>query len=386
MINYARSQRFYFRKKILSFVRIIFKNKERMKYYIGLLLLFITSSVLAQNTVKMSAVKSNDYGVAYTLPKTSLVITVEYTKKTRRIGEFYQYAERYLSISNPIVENATSYTLDNISLETKGIPDKDKSYLVEFRSNTTAPFVTLTKDGLICAINDDYTFSKEEAGKVEVSPSSSLPDPRSFLSEEILRAGSTAKQAELIAKQIYRLRESRNNILTGDADNMPPDGNAYKLVMSQLEEQEKALSAMFTGTEVVEKGTKDFTIVPDEKDIQNKIIFRFSSKLGIVDANDLSGQPVTLSLKNKDPKEVQVLTPKEEKDMEKKFSAGIVYNIPNKATVQISYNGRNYVQKECDVVQYGVQDVLVPKMFDNNKLPIKVIFYPDMGAIKQIIQ
>ena len=367
-------------------MRIIFKNKERMKYYIGLLLLFITSSVLAQNTVKMSAVKSNDYGVAYTLPKTSLVITVEYTKKTRRIGEFYQYAERYLSISNPIVENATSYTLDNISLETKGIPDKDKSYLVEFRSNTTAPFVTLTKDGLICAINDDYTFSKEEAGKVEVLPTPSLPDPRSFLSEEILRAGSTAKQAELIAKQIYRLRESRNNILTGDADNMPPDGNAYKLVMSQLEEQEKALSAMFTGTEVVEKGTKDFTIVPDEKDIQNKIIFRFSSKLGIVDANDLSGQPVTLSLKNKDPKEVQVLTPKEEKDMEKKFSAGIVYNIPNKATVQISYNGRNYVQKECDVVQYGVQDVLVPKMFDNNKLPIKVIFYPDMGAIKQIIQ
>lgn len=357
-----------------------------MKYHISLLLLFITGTVFAQNTVKMSAVKSNDYGVAYSLPKTSLIVTVEYTKETRKAGEFYQYAERYLSIPDPIVANSISYTLDNIDVTTKGIPDKDKSFLVEFRSNTTAPFVTLTKDGLICAINGDFSFPEDEILKTDVSPALSLPDPRSFLSEEILRAGSTAKQAELIAKQIYRLRESRNNILTGDADNMPPDGNAYKLVMSQLEEQEKALTAMFTGTKVVEKGFKDFTITPDERDIDNRVIFRFSSKLGVVDANDLSGQPVTLSLKNKDPRGVQELTPKEEKEMEKKFSAGIIYNIPNKATLQISYNGRNYVQKECDVVQYGVQDVLAPKMFDNNKLPIKVIFYPEMGAIKQIIQ
>lgn len=357
-----------------------------MRYYISLLLLLIASSAFSQKTVKMSAVKSNDYGVAYSLPKTSLVVTAEYTKKTRKMGEFYQYAERYLSVSNPIVENSVLYVLDNIDVAAKGIADKDKSYLVEFKSNTTAPFVTLTKEGLICAINEDYSFPADEVVKAGGLTTPSLPDPRSFLSEEILRAGSTAKQAELIAKQIYRLRESRNNILTGEADNMPPDGDAYKLVMSQLDEQEKALSAMFTGTEVEEKGYKEFVVVPDEKNIDNKILFRFSSKLGVVDANDLSGQPITLSLKNKDPMGIPVLTPKEEKDMEKKFSSGIVYNIPNKATLEVSYNGRNYVQRECDVAQYGTQDVLVTKMFDNNKLPVKVIFYPDLGAIKQIIQ
>ncbi|GAB6123029.1 DUF4831 family protein [Dysgonomonas termitidis] len=359
-----------------------------MRYYISLLLfLFIGANYgTAQTTVKMSAVKANNYGVAYSLPKTSLVITVDYTKKTRKAGEFFQYAERYLSISNPITEDAVSYTLDKIDATTKGVVDKDKSYLVEFRSNTTSPFVTLTKDGLICAINDDYTFPKEEIRGDAPVASAVLPNPRSFLSEEILRAGSTAKQAELIAKQIYRLRESRNNILTGDADNMPPDGNAYKLVMTQLEEQEKALTAMFAGMETIETGTREFTVIPDDKNIDNRIIFRFSSKLGIVGADDLSGSPVALTLKNKEPREAQVLTPKEEKELEKKFSAGIIYNIPGKAALQISYNGRNYVQKDCDIVQYGVQDVLVPKMFDNNKLPVKVIFYPDMGAIKQIIQ
>lgn len=359
-----------------------------MKYYLSLLFLIFVgmNQLTAQNTVKMSAVKGNDYGVAYSLPKTSITITVDYTKTTRKAGEFYQYAERYLSISKPITENASVYTIDNIDATTQGIVDKDKSYLVEFRSNTTAPFVTLTKDGLLCAINSDYTFPKEEVAVNTPVVQNPLPDPRSFLSEEILRAGSTAKQAELIAKQIYRLRESRTNILTGEADNMPPDGNAYKLVMAQLEEQEKALTAMFVGAETVETGSKTFTIVPDEKDIDNRVIFRFSSKLGVVDPNDLSGAPVYLSLKNKEPRQEQVLTPKEEKEMEKKFSAGIIYNIPNKATLQVSYNGKDYVKKECDIVQYGVQDVLVPKMFDNNKLPVKVIFYPDLGAVKQIIQ
>lgn len=356
--------------------------------FLSLLLLSAIGAVTlsAQNTVKMSAVKGNDYGVAYSLPKTSVVVTVNYTKTTKKTGEFYQYAERYLSISNPITENSTTYTIDNIESTTKGVIDKDKSYLVEFRSNTTAPFVTLTKEGLICAINDDYTFPKEEVMQAQTKAPESTLNPRSFLSEEILRAGSTAKQAELIAKQIYRLRESRTNILTGDADNMPPDGNAYKLVMSQLDEQEKALTAMFAGTETTETGTKEFTVIPDEKDIENRIIFRFSSKLGVVDANDLAGAPVYLSLKNKNPISIPILTPKEEKDMEKKFSAGIIYNIPNKANLTISYNGKDYVKKECDIVQYGVQDVLIPKMFDNNKLPIKVIFYPDLGAIKQIIQ
>ncbi|MDU1891003.1 MAG: DUF4831 family protein [Dysgonomonas sp.] len=358
-----------------------------MKYHIGLsFLLLFSGSLLAQNTVKMSAVKGNDYGVAYSLPKTSIVIKADYTKTTRKAGEFYQYAERYLSITNPITEDATVYTLNNITSTTEGIVDKDKSYLVEFRSNTTAPFVTLTKDGLICAINSDYTFPKEEVQNTEKAQAAPLLDPKSFLSEEILRAGSTAKQAELIAKQIYRLRESRNNILTGEADNMPPDGNAYKLVMTQLEGQEKALTAMFVGSETTETMSKEFTIVPDDKNIENRILFRFSSKLGIVDQNDLAGAPVYLTLKNKDPKQEVILTPKEEKEMEKKFSAGIIYNVPGKASLQITYNGKNYVQKECDIVQYGIQDVLTPKMFDNNKLPVKVIFFPDLGAIKQIIQ
>ena len=127
-------------------------------------------------------------------------------------------------------------------------------------------------------------------------------------------AGSTAKQAEVAAKQIYRIRESRMNILTGDADNLPPDGEAMKLVIQQLEEQEKALTNLFTGIQAKEVSDYEVTIVPFDN-LDKEVLFRFSPQLGIVDADDLGGAPVYMNLKAID--RAPVLDPKEAEKKEK---------------------------------------------------------------------
>lgn len=359
------------------------------RYYIGLLSLLLASALPAQNTVKMSAVKSNDYGVGYTLPKTTITVKADATKTVRKAGEFYEYAERYLNISNPVTEDETVYTITAIKAIIGGIPDKEKSYLVEFKSGTTAPYVTLTKDGLICAINADAQLSPaDDTADATAEKSKPLPNPNSFLSEETLRAGSKARQAELISKQIFQLRETRNNILTGEADNMPPDGAAYTQVLERIDIQEKALTSMFIGTENVENVSKTFTIIPTKDNINDQIVFRFSTKLGFVNSNDMAGAPVTLTLVNKEPAaaEPAILSPKDQKAWDEKFAKGIIYNIPAKADLQVKFANKTWVDKDIDVVQYGKLEVLIPKMFEDNKQPVKVIFFPEMGAIKQIIQ
>ncbi|MDR1809528.1 MAG: DUF4831 family protein, partial [Prevotella sp.] len=320
---------------------------------------------------------------------TAILLKATFLKKTRKAGEFYRYADRYLNIPNPITADEVLYSLEKVEVATIGIPDKNNSYLVEFKTNSLAPFVTLTKDGLICAINEEVGFTVEDSFPLTAQPENppvAALNPKTYFSEEILRAGSTAKQAELIAKQIYHLRESKTNILTGEADNMPPDGNAYKLAISQIDEQEKALTSIFAGTETHELQTRTFTLIPDEMNIDKRTVFRFSKKLGVVEANNLAGAPVTLTLTSNEPREEIVLTEKEQKAQDKKFSSGIIYNIPAKASLKIEYNNRILLQKECDVVQYGIQDVLTPKMLDIGKNPVKVIFYPELGAIKQIVQ
>ena len=358
-----------------------------MKNIFGILFCCLFIPVQSQNVVKMSAVKANNYGVAYTLPKTAIRLTADVTKIIRKRGEYYQFAERFLNISNPVVNDEVIYKLNNVRCELYGVPDKKESYLVEFRSNWVAPYVVLTEDGLICAVNADAELIPAvDNNPLPTVENKKIVNPKSFLTEEILRAGSTSKEVEMIAKQIYLLRETRTNILTGDADNMPPDGNAYKIVMEQLDAQEEALTSFFIGTEEVESITrKEFTVIPDNEDISRQIVFRFSSKLGIVDAKDLSGAPVYLSLKNKEPKEEEFLTPKEEKALEKKFANGLVYNIPAKANLKVEYDNKVVVDRVCDVVQYGIQEVLVPKELEYKKdRALQIVFYPDLGAIKEI--
>lgn len=356
-----------------------------VKYSILSLFLVVATGAIAQKTTRVNAVKGNDYGVIYSLPKTSFEITLLVKKTTYQKGEFYPFAQRYLGIDNSITEDKVVYTVEDISLLNKGIVDKNNSFMVTFRAKTTEPFVYLREDGVIMTINANP--EPEDIPTMEI-PQGSTPagNPRSYLSQETLMAGSTAKQAELVARQIFDLRSSRTDILTGDADNMPPDGNAYKVVMDEINLQEKVLTELFAGSVKTEYFTQIYTVIPDQQDIDRRVIFRFSEKLGPVDADNLAGEPIYLTLANKTPKVELQLSDRDLKRLETKFSEGIVYNVPGKAGLIIEFKNKVLMNKEVDVVQYGTQDVLAKKMFENAKQAVKVHFYPDLGAIKQIIQ
>ncbi|MDR2472886.1 MAG: DUF4831 family protein, partial [Tannerella sp.] len=288
--------------------------------------------------------KAAGEGIIYYLPKTSLIINAEVTKTTVKAGVYYKYAERYLGVKNVAAEDKISYELGKITLINKGIRDEDNKYKIEFRQKTVAPFVYLTVDGLLCAINDEYvpepavedTLPKQPSNKQQNLSSSSV------YTEELLVAGSVAKQAEVAAKQIYHLRESRTDILTGDADNLPPDGEAMKLVISKLEEQERELTKLFTGTETRETNYFDVTIIPSDE-VEDEILFRFSTRLGILDEDDLGGDPVYISVKALE--RAPELEPKEAEKKTKQMAKGVIYNVPGKARVEITFNKKKLLKK-----------------------------------------
>lgn len=357
----------------------------RVKYLILSLLLTAASGIFAQSTTRVNAIKANNWGVIYSLPKTSFEVTLLIKKTTYRKGEFYPYAQRYLGIGNPIAEDKIVHSLEDVLIINKGIADKHNSFMVEFRTRSVEPFVHLREDGVIVAINADPEPQNVPKMDIPEGKTSSV-NPRSYLSQEALMAGSTSRQAELVARQIFGLRGNRSDILAGEADNMPPDGNAYKMVMEEINLQEKALTELFAGTEETEYFTRTYTVVPDQRDINHQVIARFSEKLGPVDADNLAGEPVYLSLTNKTPKVEMQLSDRDLKQLESKLSAGIVYNVPGKASLALEFRNNQLYNKEVDVVQYGSQDVLVRKTLDNTKQSVKVYFYPELGAIKQIIQ
>src|SRR5690554_6032384 len=363
----------------------IFSIMKRVKYVILLLFILAITGLHAQKTTRVNAIKANDYGVIYSLPKTSFEITLLVKKSTYQRGDFYPYAKGYLGVEDPITENSVRYTLEDITLINKGIVDKNSSFMVEFRARSYEPYLYLREDGAIVTVNAEPEPETSSEMMMPAGERSSV-NPRRFLSQETLMAGSTAKQAELVARQIFDLRRSRTDILTGEAESMPPDGNAYKVVMDEIDMQERALTELFAGSIETEYFTTTYTIIPDHTDIQEQMIARFSEKLGPLDADNLAGEPVRLTLTNKTPSVDMQLTERELKRLEDKLSEGVVYNVPGKADLRIEFRNQVFVQKEVDVVQFGSQDVLVKRMFENQKQPIQVYFYPELGAIRQIIQ
>ena len=52
----------------------------------------------------------------------------------------------------------------------------------------------------------------------------------------------------------------------------------------------------------------------------------------------------------------------------------------------ISMNKKTLYKGEAQITQFGTREGLAPIMFEDKKAPVKVYFYPETGAIKQIIQ
>lgn len=315
-------------------------------------------------------------GVVYYLPKTQLEIKVTATKVTYTPGELCQYANRYLRLQGVSAQPSEHWELQSIQVNAIGIPDAQKAYSIKLKDKMVTSQVELTEDGIIKAINTQSP--KEEASAPKATPEKAKRvDPHNFMTEEMLLAGSTNKMAELIAREIYNIRESKNNLTRGQADYMPQDGAALKLMLSNLEEQEKALTEMFSG--YTDRTEKTFTFyVEPEQPITDQVICRFSQKLGVVKENNLAGEPIYLSVINE-----STLPPADEEAKAKKKLDGVIYNIPGKGKVTIKGLGKTYYNSELPITQFGETEVLLNNLF-NKKVNTRVIFSPVTGGIVKI--
>lgn len=348
-----------------------------MKKIIVLFSLLLSISGFAQTDVSVYIPGKSMDAVTYFLPKTVIEIEVEADKVIYIPGEFCKYAERYLRLTGISDQENSYWEIGKITVKPVGIPDPDNVFSVKLKDKTIAPLMELTEDGVIKSINK--AIEKSKAKKItEAAPQKRKVNPRDFMTEEILMASSSAKMAELVAKEIYNIRESKNAIIRGQADNMPKDGEAMKLMLANLEEQENAMLKMFSGT--TERETKTFILrlVPN-KDLSKEVLFRFSKHLGVVANDDLGGAPVYVTLTNLNT----TPAPDEKTKNEKKKLEGIIYNVPGKAQLKIFSGNKTYFDQTISVTQFGNQETLANDLF-NKKATTQVTFDPVTGGLIKI--
>lgn len=313
-------------------------------------------------------------GVVYFLPKTQIEVKVIANKVTYTPGELCQYAERYLKLQGISAQPKEYWEIQDILVSTIGVPDTNKAYTIKLKDKTVTSQVELTEEGIIKAIN---TISPVQERKEQVIEKHSTDriDPRNFMTEEMLMAGSTGKMAELIAKEIYNIRESKNSLTRGQADYMPQDGTALKIMLENLDKQEKAFTGMFSGHTDYQPHTFTFHFEPNQS-VKDQILFRFSNKLGILTNDNLAGNPIYISVTNHN-------TTLTATDKESKKPLGVIYNIPGKALVIVKDDLKVYFKADMAVTQFGETEVLTNSLF-NKKVNTRVIFNPITGGILKI--
>lgn len=341
-------------------------------------------TVNAQQAQRLSATKANDYALVYNLPKTMLRVVLEAEVTVKKPGEFYKYAPKYLNVSNPITKESHSVRLLSAAIGSYGVQDTDESYSIQFKSGYPV-FVALDEAGLPLAINTEEVAEPDimtfpEAIKAKPTPLET-PAARQVISEEMLQSQSTAKRAELAAQAIFAIRQTRSDLITGQADNMPPDGKSLQLMLDNLQAQEEALVAMFLGTTSVSTQVESFVVNPDplaDSDKSRVTVARLSAVNGIVDSGDLSGSPVYLDLSVVSRGEYPV----NEKGQTLTFPKnGIPYRIPGELQATVLYDGDIYASRKLAASQLGIVYGLAPNSFTDKKAPVYIIYDSSTGAI-----
>ncbi len=348
------------------------------------ILLSVCLTALTLNTTAQTQVAPYRPGVTvdgatYYLPRTTLRFVVTAEKSVYTPGDFCRYADRYLRLQVSD-EPQTTWQLKTIAIAPYGTPDPQKIYTVRLTKRTVAPFVELSPDGILLAINTE--------GEMEELPpvpqGTTVPtrrNPRDFMTQEMLVAGSTAKMADLVAQEIFTIRDSRNALVRGEADNTPKDGTQLKLMLAQLDEQEEALTRLFKGHTDTTTEVFTFELTP-EADVEKEILFRFSRHLGMVDKDDMAGAPFYISIRDLKTVPEPVYDEKASKKKQK-METGIYYNVPSRAAVEIFDDKRNYYKGEFHMGQFGRVEILSNVLFDK-KNTTSATFYSETGGLKKL--
>ena len=342
------------------------------------LLSSIFLSALAATSAMAGGEKQVD-GLDYYLPKTAVRMQVLVEKTAMKPGQLADYSELYFKKPTATTPQ-TTYRIVGISFTSEGQPDADKKFTVAVDKKHSIFTIDCAPNGVLRAIN---TKGKTVVRPVpfRAAPKAAPLNSRDYMSQDILAAANLPKMAQLVAQEVYDIRDSRNQLSRGEADNMPKDGEQLRLMYRQLDTQERALMQLFTGTVSTDTTETVLTFVPQPTD-QRQVLFRFSKRFGLTTADDFSGEPFYLNIENEGIiADVPADASKADKEKDD-FRLGV--NLPGKIRLTIAKaDGTPVASYETDAAQFGRVVMLNGALF-GKKFTSDIVLDPTTGAVVEL--
>ncbi len=328
---------------------------------------------------KAQSVREGELAVVYYTPQTQIVIDIDYESVILHRGIYADFAKKYLGTAEVVKDDDMWYRITNISTHTQTVADHSRMHKVD--SNLP---LTLTADGILEAYNGvesgksrvESPKSKVESNETRVESNEPRVESKVLpLLEEHIVGKTLAEQAQGAAKLIYRIRENRLYLISGEVDKMPADGRAMELAINKLDEMEQQLVELFVGRIEVEKHRK--TIVYTPVATEKTDLAYFSEQHGFTNATN--GDPIVMNINarrqikgnpNSDKKKAPI-------------SSQISYNLPGTANYKVSYLNELSDEADIQVAQFGVDVPLAQDLFEGKQQP-HIYFNTQTGNIESI--
>lgn len=263
--------------------------------------------------------------VVYSLPSTTIALEVTAEHESYQAGPYAQYAKKYLGID---VRGASGdfYKIKSVRMVPYIEADPTVSAAVNLQGSkvASANFLQMASQGLV-VLSDSYTGKPAQwrfpatvdARDFFAGTASNIDNTSTVLYKTVMGAEgiekipvkqeqavvkSLEKKAEETAEMIFKLRQKRVDIITGDTD-ATFSGEAMGAALAEIKRLEEEYMSMFVGKSVFDEQSVVFDVVPQASNQKHiYIAFRISETQGLLHPNNMQGRPVVLELvKDKEP-------------------------------------------------------------------------------------
>lgn len=366
----------------------------KFKYIITVILLFSSLTNYAQRNREDEEIVAPVIveGVAYSLPRTGIRVTVKATQEKFYHGPYYQYAEALLGIKNAPSTDSESWAIKDVKIETFSEPDPNQVYKA---MGNAAFLVSLTESGILAGINKEVESSSEDLVVSDFVEKMSIPsvifpdlslnpfydEVSDTLRGTTLVPKSLGEKAQEAAHTITKLRKRRFMTLANGYEEQLPDGEAYDIMVDELDDLEDEYVALFIGKSYKETFIYSFDYIPGDNTVSGDVLFRFSDTNGVLQKTDLSGNPIAIDVRKVN--ELSTAQARVKDSQNTNATANVFYRMPGKAEIQILNGITLMASTRADIAQFGTVAPLPEELLDGS---YQVEFHPKTGAIKSILQ
>lgn len=309
-------------------------------------------------------------------------IDITYSVETEEAGPYSRYAEKYLGTTDVITVNSQKAEIISVSVRPRSKADLSRPVKINAEDGANMQLLHILDNGILYGYNlPPYAqASTEDAGGSPANHNKPKQPIVLPLLEEQLKVSTPAQKADAVAKLIYRIREAKMYLLSGEIENAPADGNGLEIALKELNKQEKQLVQLFTGKRSKKTVVKTVQYVPTKS--EEKPLLYFSLENGITAEEDASALPIVLNfIARKQVPAPAIQTKKNDKKAP--VPSPLLYNLPGAGIYTISYDGVTLLEGTLPVAQFGIAVPLSKNLFSGSKLPT-IYFNTETGNIQTI--